>query len=295
MADVQYESVFKKEFHDLVELKQALGFKYQAGISRFRMIDRSFKDSGLSEKVLTKETCESWCRKRSYETASNHQERVSTMRVFSSYLNSIGIQAYIPPKGTASKAERYPAHIFTDDELKRFFAAVDASQSVLFECPYRAVVMPVFFRILYTSGMRVSELRLARVGDINLQENYVTVRNGKNHKERLVPIHPDLAARCREIKNLLHDSSPDDEFFFLVRPGQPMSLRNVYANFRRYLDKAGITHTGRGPRVHDFRHTYCVNLLRKWADEGKDLMSYIPYMKTMLGHETFRETAYYLK
>ena len=89
--------------------------------------------------------------------------------------------------------------------------------------------MPVFFRILYTSGMRVSELRLARIRDINFGEGYITV------------------------------------------------------------------HTGKGPRIHDFRHTYCVNLLRKWSDEGKDLIAYLPYMRTMLGHESFEETAYYLK
>ena len=81
----------------------------------------------------------------------------------------------------------------------------------------------------------------------------------------------------------------------MIRPGCEMKLFNVYHNFRRYLDKAGIPHTGHGPRVHDFRHTYCVNLLRKWIEEGKDLMVYLPYMKTMLGHETFEETAYYLK
>lgn len=74
-----------------------------------------------------------------------------------------------------------------------------------------------------------------------------------------------------------------------------MTLQNVYHNFRRYLEKAGISHTGRGPRVHDFRTTYCVNLLRKWADEEKDLMVWMPYMRTMLGHEGFEETAYYLK
>lgn len=74
-----------------------------------------------------------------------------------------------------------------------------------------------------------------------------------------------------------------------------MTLQNLYHNFRRYLEKASISHTGKGPRIHDFRHTYCVNLLRKWSEEGKDLMAYLPYMKTMLGHESFEETAYYLK
>ena len=81
----------------------------------------------------------------------------------------------------------------------------------------------------------------------------------------------------------------------MMYPGKAMSLGNIYKNFRRYLERAGISHTGRGPRVHDFRHTYCVNLLRKWTDEGKDLMAYLPYMRTMLGHEGFEETAYYLK
>ncbi len=80
-------------------------------------------------------------------------------------------------------------HIFTtDEELQSFFDAVDKSQSVPDSCPYRADVMPVFFRILYTSGMRVSELRLARIRDINLGEGYITIHEAKNHKERYVPI-----------------------------------------------------------------------------------------------------------
>ena len=173
--------------------------------------------------------------------------------------------------------------------------AVDASKSVPSECPYRAMVMPVFFRILYTSGMRVSELRLAKLRDVNLDEGYIRVRQGKNQKDRLVPIHPKLVEKCIYLKSQIHQSSSEDEFFFMIRPGCEMKLFNVYHNFRRYLEKAQIPHTGRDPRVHDFRHTYCVNLLRKWAEEGKDLMVYLPYMRTMLGHESFEETSYYLK
>lgn len=37
------------------------------------------------------------------------------------------------------------------------------------------------------------------------------------------------------------------------------------------------------------------NILRKFTDEGKDLLVYLPYMKTILGHESFAETSYYLK
>ena len=86
----------------------------------------------------------------------------------------------------------------------------------------------------------------------------------KNHKDRIVPIHPSLVQKCIELKNAIHLNSPEDEYFFMIRPGREMKLNNIYHNFRRYLDKAGIPHTG-------------------------------PYMRTMLGHETFEETAYYLK
>lgn len=295
MSDPVFRSIFKNEFQDLVSLKRSLGFKYVTDAACFGRIDAYLAENNLSEKRLSRELCDAWCGKRSYESAANHAARVSSLRVFCKYVASIGLPAYIPPHGMVKHPPRYDAHIYTDGELRSFFAAVDASQSVPSECPYRALVMPVFFRILYTSGMRVSELRLARISDVDLDRCCIRVRDGKNHKDRLVPIHPDLAVRCRVLKETIHSGSGDDEFFFMLRPGREMTLQNLYRNFRRYLEKAGIPHTGRGPRIHDFRHTYCVNLLLKWAEEGKDLMAFLPYMRTMLGHEGFEETAYYLK
>ena len=290
-----YNSIFQKEIHDLIELKRALGFSYELETGSLRRIDTFLCENNLSEKCITKELCDLWCRKRTYETVTNQASRISIMRVFCRYLNDIGIPAYIPPRGITKKRIRYDAHIYTDEELQGFFDVVDKSKFVPDSRPYRSDVMPVFFRILYTSGMRVSELRLTRIRDINLEEGYIHVHEAKNHKERLIPIHPLLIIQCKELKEKIHADSPDDEYFFMILPGKPMSLGNVYKNFRRYLEQAGISHTGKGPRIHDFRHTYCVNLLRKWADEGKDLIAYLPYMRTMLGHESFEETAYYLK
>lgn len=295
MNDITYHSVFHKEFQNLVDLKRALGFEYTSEAAAFKRIDTFFTQNELTEKYISKDLCNSWCRKKTYESISNQSHRISTMRVFCRYLNDLGMQVCVPPKGITKKSPKYEAHIYSDDELKRFFAEVDKSKSIPSECPYRRIVMPVFFRILYTSGMRVSELRLITVGDINLEDGYITVHNAKNHKNRIVPIHTQLIQRCRIIQAEIHALSSDDEYFFMIRPGQAMSLGNLYSNFRRYLEHAGISHTGHGPRIHDFRHTYCVNLLCKWVDDGKDLMAYLPYMRTMLGHEGFEETAYYLK
>ena len=157
MNEVKFNSVFQDEFISLISIKRAVGFKYETDALAFGRIDRFFCDNGLSEKQISKELCDLWCRKRTYESNSNHCSRVSSFRVFSKYLQDLGYPVYVPPKGLTRHPPKYDAHIFTDDELGRFFRAVDASRSVPSECPYRALVMPVFFRILYTSGMRVSE------------------------------------------------------------------------------------------------------------------------------------------
>ena len=295
MSDPYFRSIFKDDFLAFIALKRALGFKYESEPGMLRQIDTYFVNNHLTVREISRELCEGWCRKRSYESPANHSSRISMMRVFCRYLNDIGVPAYMPSPNLTTKVQKYDAHIYTAEELKRFFSAVDASQSVPSECPYRSQVMPVFFRILYTSGMRVSELRLARIRDINLEEGYIYVKGSKNRKDRIVPMHPSLTGKCRTLRESIHHNSSEDEYFFMQYPGRAMTLGCVYKNFRRYLEKAGISHTGRGPRVHDFRHTYCVNLLLKWCKEGKDLMAYLPYMRTMLGHEGFEETAYYLK
>ena len=74
-----------------------------------------------------------------------------------------------------------------------------------------------------------------------------------------------------------------------------MTLGNIYKIFRRFLWKAGISHTGDSTRVHDFRHAYCIYRLKQWAQQDRDLMVLIPMMRTYLGHQTFHETAYYLR
>ncbi len=290
-----FSSIFKDEFQDLVDLKKAEGFKYEADALALARIDRFFVAEGLSVKEISKELSNKWCSKTEGESHHNWCSRISSMRVFSSYLFDRGYDVYVPSKCITKHGPKYDAHIYTEDELRRFFKAVDESQSIPYECPYRGMVMPIFFRILYTSGLRCSELRLLKVKDMHEDENYLVVVGGKNNKDRIVPIHPILAEKCKALRKAIHQNSTEDEYFFMQLPGKPMRLEGVYQNFRRYLDQAGIPHTGKGPRVHDFRWTYCVNRLKTWAEEGKDLLNYLPYMKTMLGHETFKETAYYLK
>ena len=110
-----YNSIFQEEIHDLIALKRALGFSYESEAGSLRRIDTFLCENNLSEKRISKELCDLWCRKRTYETVTNQASRISVMRVFCKYLNDIGIPAYIPPKRITRKRSRYDAHIDTEE------------------------------------------------------------------------------------------------------------------------------------------------------------------------------------
>ena len=71
-------------------------------------------------------------------------------------------------------------------------------------------------------------------------------------------------------------------------------LRFIYDNFRELLFACNIPHTGNGPRVHDFRHTFAVHTLEKQLSDGYDPMVIVPRLAAYLGHKSYRETCWYI-
>lgn len=296
MTEIIYEGPFKEYIKDHVELKRAIGYKYDTDAGHLKRFDRFMLDKYPRTTVLTKEIVLDWCARKSYEARANQCSRASVIRQFGKYLDSIGVEAYIIPKGYYPAGELYTPYIYTTDELRRFFAQTDKCR-YCYECPYRHLIMPVFFRMVYMCGLRVSEARLLKVGDVDLEKGILTIHHSKKDNSRLVPMSDGLMERCRRYLESAHSIPAPDDYYFPALDGKPMTILNIYRNFRRFLWRAGISHGGRGhgPRVHDFRHVYAVHCLKKWAEQEKDLAAYLPVLKTYMGHDSFAETAYYLR
>lgn len=77
----------------------------------------------------------------------------------------------------------------------------------------------------------------------------------------------------------------------------PYSENQVYMTFRRILWNAGISHggTGKGPRIHDFRHSFAVKSLRKMIYNNDDIMAVMPLLSQYLGHKNIYATQNYLQ
>ena len=217
------------------------------------------------------------------------------MRELAKYMTRLGLEAYIMPKGFMPRVPRYMPHIYSDDELRWIFSQTDKC-CFCSAVPYRHHVMPVFFRLLYCSGMRLSEAWLLKVGDVDLNSGVITITNAKLDKHRQLPVSNEMLARLAAYHRNAHILSKPEDWFFPGFNGKPMTMVNVEKNLRKFLWQAGISHGGRskGPRVHDFRHTNAVRCLRRWVLEGKDLRAYLPVLQAYLGHVSFSDTAYYL-
>ena len=137
----------------------------------------------------------------------------------------------------------------------------------------------------------VEEIRLRlRVKDVDLDTGIITVHNGKGGKDRLVPVHNSVIEYLRSYSAQLPD---EREWFFPSACGH-YSIKTIYDNFRELLFACNIPHTGNGPRVHDFRHTFAVHTLEKQLSDGYDPMVIVPRLAAYLGHKSYRETCWYI-
>src|SRR5579863_6060753 len=125
MNNIVYSGPFKEHIQNHIKLKQAVGYKYDTEADHLKRFDRFTCENYPGTTVLTKEIVLDWCSKKPYEAQANQSSRVSIIRQFGKYLDSIGAKAYIIPKGYYSAAKQYIPYIYSTDELSKFFAETD--------------------------------------------------------------------------------------------------------------------------------------------------------------------------
>lgn len=242
-----------------------------------------------NESFVTRELVEAWDAAKPYLSNRTKIQRHNTIRKFAAFAFANDCISYVPDTSKLKGNSTFVPHIFTVDEISRILNAAD-NLPYRKNAPTRHLVIPAVIRLLYSCGLRVNEALRLRTTDVNLESGVISIFNGKGGKDRLVPIHSSLSEYLREYTGKL---LLDREWFFPSASGH-YSSNTIYENFRELLFMSHIHHTGNGPRVHDFRHTFAVHTLEKQLAEGYDPMIIVPRLAAYLGHKSYRETCWYI-
>jgi len=286
---------FKPYIEGLIEQKKAIGYPYDTSARILKTFAEFCAESYPDIEILSQEIAMHWAERRQNEHVNGLLRRITPVRQLAKYMVSIGLEAFVIPPGIPGKQIRYIPHIYTSRELRAFFSEIDHCQISTYS-PARHLVIPVLFRVLYCCGLRCSEARLLKVEDVDLKTGKLTIRQSKGNKDRVVMMSEELVSLCRIYHTKVSQILPDRIIFFPNRYGNCYTGNTIDYWLHLFWEKPGMPQASSGnpPRVHDFRHTFAVNRLNLWVQEGKGLNAYLPYLSMYLGHAHLKETDYYL-
>lgn len=167
--------------------------------------------------------------------------------------------------------------VLTLEEIDRIEDSIDLSKAE--GARNRAII-----EVLFSCGLRVSELVNMKLSDLYLEDRVLLVR-GKGNKERLVPVSNKAIADLKRWffdRNLMKIKPGEDDYVFLNRRGAHLTRTMILIMVKRQAEEAGIKKT---ISPHTFRHSFATALLQG----GADLRS----IQAMLGHEKIDTTLVY--
>jgi len=218
---------------------------------------------------------------------STRNRKLSALKTFFKYLVREGYVAVSPVAGISGPKKDKKLPSFMDQ--KQVVSLIEAPD----EGSATGIRDKAIMELLYSSGIRVSELSGLNLSDIDFISESIKVR-GKGKKERIVPIGKPAALvinkYLRERKNMKFSSRKSDadeiknsrEAVFVNRFGTRLNVRTIERIVIKYTRKGALSgHL----TPHSLRHTFATHML----DAGADLRS----VQELLGHESISTTQIY--
>ncbi len=164
--------------------------------------------------------------------------------------------------------------VLTVEEVDRIISVIDISTA-------KGIRDSAMLEVLYSCGLRVSELTSLRLGDLFFGEGYIRIV-GKGDKERIVPVSSAARDKVQLYMERRKPRRDSEDTLFLNNRGQALTRIMVFTIIRKAALMAGID---KRISPHTFRHSYATHLLEGGAS--------IRQVQELLGHENIMTTEIY--
>ena len=242
-------------------------------------LSKYFEDNSVKVDQITRLFLRDFLRHLSVNNRNNRTlaRKATTMKSFFQFceknkylLKNPASNLHIP------KFEKHLPKCFSEKEMEELLNIPDLSSK--FGIRNRAIL-----ELIYSSGLRISEIASCKIGQIDLQEKLIRVI-GKGNKERIVPISSKAKIAIRNYLNTRDQfkSRFSVDSFFLSKSGRSLSSNEIREILSRYLDLVART---KGYSPHSIRHSFATHLLARGAD--------LRAVQEMLGHTNLSTTEIY--
>jgi integrase/recombinase XerD len=215
-------------------------------------------------------------------SVSSQNNMLATVKSFTAFLK---LRDYIisdPSQDVqyAKTPKTLPRGILTKSEARRIINAPDKSCTL----GYRDKTI---MEVLYTTGIRKEELNNLTLNDVDYNDGFLRVIQGKGNKDRITPLG---RISCRYLENYINSVRPDlikdpyNNHLFLSSRGNRLSANVVWELVKKYAKKAKVK---KNVSPHTFRHTCATAMLKNKAD--------IRAVQELLGHESLDTTQVYTR
>lgn len=298
-----YKSVLATFINDFIAMKEALGFNNLRTKWILLEIDKFYVLKDVKEPVISRKSVTEWQQTRINDHPKTLYAKLSVMSQLARYMSKHGQECYIPPlPGYSAGKTNFIPYIFTFEQISMIFKKSDELRMYDAHMNSTMFCIPVILRLLYSTGLRISEALSIRNSDVAFERKCIHIRRTKNGTERIVPLNCELEAVLKQYlsyRNRMPLKSTDapDGFLFIKPDGKYCNAQSVYKWFRVLLSACNIPYTGNhhGPRVHDIRHTTAVHAFVQMARAGKDVYAGLPVLSIYLGHKSLSSTEQYVR
>ncbi|MBE6213938.1 MAG: site-specific tyrosine recombinase XerD [Rikenellaceae bacterium] len=213
-----------------------------------------------------------------YESGNEKSSQARTLSGVKSFFNFLLLEESIDASPaefiSPPKAGRTLPETLTTAEIDALIGSIDDSTQ-------KGLRDRAILEVLYSCGLRVSELCDLKIGDLFFGEGYIRV-TGKGDKQRLVPISGVARDRIQLYTEGRKQGKGSRDFLFLNNRGQRLTRVMIFTIIKEAAKRAGIT---KKVSPHSLRHSFATHLLEGGAS--------IRQVQELLGHESILTTEIY--
>jgi len=297
-----YNSIYAPYFKSFIKMKQDLGVNVLRTKWILLEFDKFFISMGVRDLYITANLIDQWRKTRVNDGQRTIYAKYSVWSQLCKYMCRLGHECYIPRLPKAVSKNSFTPYIFSHRQMEDIFRACDSQRLHDKHMSTILFVMPAIVRLMYGTGIRVSEALSLKNEDVDLDHHCIILRKTKNGEQRLALLSDTLQKVLEEYlanrnRMPLPKVSDPKGYLFVSPSGNFCRAGNIYCWFRKVLAECGIQHIGnhQGPFVHSLRHTFAVHSLMKMTKSGYDLYYTLPILSTYMGHKSIGATEQYVR